>query len=134
VATINVAVGEHVTCTFTNTKHGVYGNDPAVNPVENPYVPVTNPNPGGQPAGDTGQPGATTPDPGTQVAGTTETAPVADPGTPVLQGVVSAVEGQVNLPRTGAEIVQQALAGLILIGAGLVLLALRRRRSSSPSA
>ncbi|MDQ1492084.1 MAG: hypothetical protein QOJ23_4598 [Actinomycetota bacterium] len=136
VATIRVAPGEHVTCTFTNEKHGVYGNDPAVNPVENPYTP--GPSPGGQPAGDTGQPGAATPDPATQVAGITVVSPVADPSgdhtNPVLQGVVGAVEGQVNLPRTGAAVVQQAIAGLILIGAGLVLLALRRRRSSSPSA
>ena len=139
VATIVVASGQHVTCTFTNLKHGVYGNDPAVNPTEHPYDP--SPNPGGQGAGDTGQNGgAVTPpstgaDPSSAVAGTdVAVAPVAGPGAgpagPVIEGVVQAVKGQVNLARTGAAIARQAVAGLILIGVGLVLLALRRRRSS----
>src|SRR5581483_2113510 len=69
-ATIVVASGEHVTCTFTNVKHGVYGNDPGVNPIEQPYAP----NPGSQDAGNTGQNGGavTQPggDPATNVAGT----------------------------------------------------------------
>jgi len=127
-ATIVVAPGEHVTCTFTNMKHGVYGNDPAVNPVEQPYAP----NPGTQDAGNTGQNGGTVnqpgADPATTVAGTNVAVspadPAAGPGTsePQVQGA--------DLPRTGAPIAGQTLAGLLLIGGGLLLMALRRRRSS----
>ena len=139
LAGVPVGIGDAIVCTITNTKHGVYGNDPSVNPVEQPYAP--GPNPGGEPAGDTGTNGgtvdqpATDGNPATQVAGTNVTAsPVADPSGGGGNPVVNAIETQVNLPRTGAEIVQQAIAGLILLGGGLVLLALRRRRSSSPSA
>jgi hypothetical protein len=131
-ATIRVAPGEHVTCTFTNVKHGVYGNDPAVNPTEHPYDPGTNP--GGQNAGDTGQNGGavtqTGGDPATNVAGTNvAVSPVADPG--AGQGSTPQVQGtQGDLPRTGAAIAREALGGLLLIGGGLVLLKFRRRRTS----
>ena len=115
-----------------------YGTNPKTLPEERPYDPA----PGGQPAGNTGQPGGTqdqpSADPGTQVAGTTvPVTPVAgsgDSGNPVVEAVIGAVQSPVTLPRTGAEVIQQAIAGLILIGAGLLLLAVRRRRSpSTPS-
>ena len=163
LAAITLNAGETVECTFTNTKPtppDVYGTDPATLPEERPYEPVT----GGQPAGDTGQPGGavqsggteqsggtvqsggtqdepstdpvTSSDPGAEVAGATDVVtPVADPsddsGVPVVESVVKAVDSQFDLPRTGAELIQQHVAGLALIGAGLVLMALRRRRSSA---
>ena len=63
--------------------------------------------------------------------------PVAEPSgdsVPVVEAVVDAIQSEVNLPRTGAELLQQAALGLILLGGGLVLLAVRRRRSSSQAA
>jgi len=138
VATINVAPGEAVVCTFTNVKHGVYGNDPSVNPTEHPYDPT--PGTGGQGAGDTGQNGVavTQPsggDPSAGGAGTNLTAsPVADPapgpaGNPQVQGATLG-----HLPRTGAAIAHQVTVGLLLIGAGLVLSVFRRRRSPPDAA
>jgi LPXTG-motif cell wall-anchored protein len=136
VATIKVASGEHVTCTFTNVKHGVYGNDPAVNPTEQPYAP----NPGGQPAGNTGNAGGVDQpsaggDPSSGVAGTdVAVSPVADPSAGQGgQGAVQAIDNQGHLPRTGAAIAQQVMAGLLVLAGGLILLALRRRRSPSAS-
>jgi LPXTG-motif cell wall-anchored protein len=148
LATIGLAAGETVECFFVNTKQQppAYGTDPKALPTERPYDPVTN----GQPAGDTGQTGGaqnqpspeptTSQDPAAEVAGTTDAlSPVADPsGGPgdsvvdtVVDPIVDAVKSQINLPRTGAELIQQAIAGLVLIGGGLVLMALRRRRSSA---
>jgi hypothetical protein len=132
VATVRVAPGEAVVCTFTNVKHGVYGNDPSVNPTEHPYDPGADP--GGQGAGDTGQPGGSVIPPATSVEGTNLVAsPVADPGAGTgLPQVQGAAEGR-DLPRTGAAVAREVLAGLLLIGGGLVLMAFRRRRSSPDS-
>ena len=148
LAAINLAAGETVECTFVNVRPGDggddYGTDPRALPTERPYEPA----PGSQPAGDTGQSGGvqeqpateppTSPDPVAEVAGDTEVViPVAAPADEpanVVDTVVEAVQSQIDLPRTGAELIQQLIAGLILTGGGLVLLALRRRRSPSASA
>jgi LPXTG-motif cell wall-anchored protein len=160
LAAITLNAGEIVECIFTNTKPtppDVYGTDPTTLPTERPYDPV--PNSGGQPAGDTGgQPaGDTGPtggdqdqptttgvaDPGAEagaeVAGTTEVVTAApessdEPANPVVDSVVDAVKSQIHLPRTGADLIQQALIGLVLLGGGVLLLALRRRRSASTPA
>ncbi|HKY77399.1 MAG TPA: LPXTG cell wall anchor domain-containing protein [Acidimicrobiia bacterium] len=163
LAAITLDAGEIVECVFTNTKPtppDVYGTDPKTLPTERPYDPVPAPvtsgqpavegDTGGQPAGDTGsaggtqdQPTTTDAAPGAEVAGTTEfvtpgpessSGPSDESANPVVDSVVEAVWSQIDLPRTGAELIQQALLGLILVGGGLLLLALRRRRSSSTPA
>jgi LPXTG-motif cell wall-anchored protein len=159
LAAISLDAGEIVECTFTNEKPDVYGTDPATLPTERPYDPVPAPVTGGQPAGDTGgqpagdtgpsggnqdepattgvaDPGA---DPGAEVAGTSEFVTPApgssdEPANPVVDSVVEAVKSQIDLPRTGAELIQQALIGLVLLGGGVLLLALRRRRPTSTPA
>ena len=131
IAAVNEAVGAGGNNSATASIRivcPVYGSDPSTLPTERPYDPA----PGDQPAGNTDQPLA---DPGSQVAGTTApvtpAVPSEDSGNPVAEAVIDAVESQVNLPRTGGELIQQAVAGLVLVGIGLVLLAVRRRRSSS---
>jgi len=150
VTSINVpvAIGDAVRCTITNIRRpsggggNGYGTDPKALPTERPYDPV----PGGEPAGNTGQSGVTkdqpssSPDPGAGVAGSTDVvtpvgAPADDSGAPAVEGAVEAVQTHHgDLPKTGASILQEAILGSILMGSGLVLLALRRRGSLSPSA
>ena len=104
-----------------------YGTDPSTLPTEQPY----NPAPGGEPTGPTVDQPA---DPGAGTAGTTVPVTPAPESNPVVDAVIDVVQGQVSLPRTGAELIQQAIAGLALVGFGALLMALRRRRSSSDAA
>ncbi len=159
LAAITLNAGETVECIFTNTKPTpppAYGTDPTTLPTERPYDPVPAPATSGQPAGDTGgqpagdtgptggnqdqpattdvaDPGA---NPGAEVAGISEAVTPApessdEVANPVVDSVVDAVKSQIHLPRTGADLIQQALIGLVLFGGGVLLLAVRRRRSSS---
>jgi uncharacterized repeat protein (TIGR01451 family) len=107
----------------------VYGSDPGTLPTEQPYEPA----PGTQPTVDGAD--ETAGDPGAGTAGTTvPVTPAPESNNPVIEAVDDIVQSPLTLPRTGMELIQQAVAGLGLVGLGLVLMAVRRRRSSSQSA
>ena len=107
----------------------VYGSDPDTLPTEQPYEPA----PGDQPTG--GGQDQPSGDPGAETAGNTfPLNPAPESGNEVVDAVLGVVDLPLTLPRTGGELIQQAVAGLGLVGVGLVLLAVRRRRSSSTTA
>jgi hypothetical protein len=140
--TINLAPGENVTCTFTNTKNppppyggndpgdvdpgDPYGQDPVDPNVVNPYVPAP-------PA-----PTTTTPvDTNAGVAGDTNPLnPVSDQPQ-VLGGEAERPAPDTGgglLPRTGAGLLGEGLLALLLVGAGLVMMRIGRRRRTQTSA
>ena len=142
LATFRVGAGEHVTCVFTNTKQVVYGEDPGDTYGDDPY--------GNDPGDDNSDPFApggsnTTANPTSDVAGVTQQAPTGtqpdvqaenQATQPALEAIADpAVAPAGTLPRTGAGIRHQASIGLALMAGGLiVLLGVRRRRSSTQSA
>jgi uncharacterized repeat protein (TIGR01451 family) len=132
IAAVNEAAGADGNNSATATIKivcPVYGSDPDTLPTEQPYEPA----PGDQP--EVGGVDETSGDPGAGTAGTTvPVTPVPESGNEVVDAVIDVVQSPLTLPRTGGELIQQAVAGLGLIGLGLVLMAVRRRRSSSATA
>ena len=139
--TVNLAPGENVNCTFTNTKQppvyggndpgdvdpgDPYGQDPVDPSVVNPYVPA--------PAAPT----TTTPvDTNAGVAGDTNPLNPVEDQPQVLAGEAEKPvpsTGGGLLPRTGTGILGEGLLALLLVGAGLVMMRIGRRRRTQTSA
>jgi hypothetical protein len=135
---IDLAPGDDVTCTFTNTQNpptygghdpgdvdpgDPYGQDPVDTTVVNPYVPA---------------PTTTTPvDTNAGVAGDTNPLnPVSDQPQ-VLAGEAERPAPDTGgglLPRTGAGLLGEGLLALLLVGAGLAMMRIGRRRRTQTSA
>jgi len=133
---VTIAAGENIVCTFTNTKNppptygghdpgdtnpgDPYGQDPVDTKVVDPYTP-----PSTAPSTTT-----TTVDPQAGVAGDTHAAQ------PAPEQVLGGSEGTPGglLPRTGAGILGEAILALLLVGSGLVLMRITRRRRTQPEA
>jgi hypothetical protein len=133
----SIALGESKTCTITNDDVLVYGNhNPGDVDPGNPY--------GGDPGDTTPQTPYTPPTTATTTTTTTTIDPQAgvagdtNQGQPapeqVLGGEAEPAPSGGFLPRTGAGILGEGMLALLLVGGGLVLMRISRRRRTQPEA